>query len=219
MPGVGCLSEFAQWSCTWLTRNKSVGVGGHALHGGFGVSSRTKGLALDAMVGAKVVLANSSVVDCSDTVNPDMFWGLRGAGSSMGVVVEFRFQTFPVPPQVVFYSIAINWKQDKAVDGVKAFLDFAENDMPSELNMRLFITKDFSSFEGLYWGDKAGLQKAVAPLLNKTGTRLAFAQNGTWLDQMAHFGNGLSLNQTYPYNMVRMTLELVRTLANRAVSL
>ncbi len=117
-------------------------------------------------------------------------------------MAEFRFQTFPVPPEVVFYSIPINWKADKAVDGLKAFQDFAESGMPPELNMRLFITKDFSNFEGLYWGDKAGLREAIAPLLNKTGTKLGFAQNGTWVDQMEHFGNGLALNQTYPYTMV-----------------
>jgi FAD/FMN-containing dehydrogenase len=63
-----------------------VGVGGHALHGGYGVSSHTKGLALDWMVGATIVLANSSVVNVSATENPDLFWAIRGAGSSMGIV-------------------------------------------------------------------------------------------------------------------------------------
>jgi len=179
-----------------------VGVGGHTLHGGFGVSSRTKGLALDAMVGATVVLANSSVVECSDKENPELFWALRGAGSSMGVVAEFKFQTFVVPDEVTWYSIAINWKKDKAVAGLKAFQEFAEKGMPGQLNLRLFLTKDFANFEGLYWGNKTGLQAAVAPLLNKTSTKLTFSQTGTWLQQASHFGNGMALNQTYPYNMV-----------------
>lgn len=179
-----------------------VGVGGHALHGGFGVNSHSQGLALDFIVGAKVVLANATVVDCSETQNPDLFWALRGAGASYGVVAEFKFRTFVVPEVVTFYSAAINWKQEKAADGLKAFQEFAESGMPSELNLRMFITKDFASFEGLYWGNKSGLQAALAPLLNKTSAKLVLAQQGTWLDQSEHFGNGMDLNQTYPYNMV-----------------
>ncbi|KJR87662.1 chitooligosaccharide oxidase [Sporothrix schenckii 1099-18] len=178
-----------------------VGIGGHALHGGFGVSSHTQALALDFVVGIKVVLSNSTVVDCSETENPDLFWAMRGAGASYGVVAEFKFRTFVVPEVVTFYSAAINWKQEKAVDGLKAFQAFAESGMPSELNLRMFITKDFANFEGLYWGNKTGLQAALAPLLNQTGAKLVLAQQGTWLDQLEHFGNGMDLNQTHPYNM------------------
>jgi FAD/FMN-containing dehydrogenase len=183
-----------------------VGVSGHALHGGFGVSSHTQGLALDFIVGAKVVLSNSTVVNCSETENPDLFWALRGAGASYGVVTEFKFRTFVVPEVVTFYSAAINWKQEKAVDGLKAFQEFAESDMPDELNLRMFITKDFANFEGLYWGNKTSLQAAIAPLLNKTGAKLVLAQQGTWLEQAEHFGNGMDLNQTYPYNMASSLL-------------
>ncbi|OAA65657.1 FAD-binding, type 2 [Niveomyces insectorum RCEF 264] len=178
-----------------------VGVAGHSLHGGFGVSSHTKGLAVDFIRGATVVLANATVVNCSATENPELFWALRGAGSSFGVVAQFTFSTFVVPDVVTFYSAAINWKRDKAAAGLKAFQDFAANNMPPELNLRMFITKDFANFEGLYWGNKTALKTVLAPLLNKTSARLVLSQQGTWLDQAAHFGNGMDLNQTYPYNM------------------
>ncbi|KAK1773163.1 hypothetical protein QBC45DRAFT_102386 [Copromyces sp. CBS 386.78] len=59
-----------------------VGVGGHSLHGGFGFSSHTYGLAVDWIAAATVVLANSTVVTASPTENPDLFWALRGAGSN-----------------------------------------------------------------------------------------------------------------------------------------
>jgi len=157
---------------------------------------------MDFITGAKVVLANSSVIDVSETEHPDIFWAVRGAGSSMGVAAEFTFKTFEVPSNLTIYSIPINWKVDKAVANLKAFQDFAENMMPPELNMRLFIANSFANFEGLYWGDKEGLKAAVAPLLNRTGTKLAFSQTGDWLAQLAHFGNGLALNQTHPYTMV-----------------
>ena len=172
------------------------------MHGGFGVSSHTQGLALDFLVSAKIVLADATVVDVSATQNADLFWAVRGAGGSFGVVVELVFRTFAVPEVVTFFSAAINWRlQDRAVDGVAAFQDFAADSMPRELNLRMFITKDFANFEGLYWGNRTRLQAALAPLLNKTGARLVLAEQGTWLDQAAHFGNGIELNQTHPYSM------------------
>jgi FAD/FMN-containing dehydrogenase len=42
------------------------------------------------MTGATVVLANSTVVNCSLTENADLFWALRGAGSSFGIVTSFQ---------------------------------------------------------------------------------------------------------------------------------
>ena len=181
----------------------SVGVGGHSLHGGYGVSSHTKGLALDWMVEATVVLANSTVVTCSETVNPELFWAIRGAGSSMGVVASFKFKTFQVPDQVTFFAAPIRWTtQEKAVAGLKAIQDYVSDVMPNELNMRLFVQRSFTNLEGMFYGDKAGLQATLEPLLNKTGATLALAQTGSWTDQLSHFGNGIALNQTHPYDMV-----------------
>ncbi|OIW29381.1 FAD-binding domain-containing protein [Coniochaeta ligniaria NRRL 30616] len=178
-----------------------VGVGGHALHGGYGVSSHTKGLAVDWMVGATVVLANSTVVNASATENPDLFWAIRGAGSSMGIVSSFQFKTFVVPDTVTFFVASAPWgAQGKALNGLRAVQEFALNTMPAELNMRVFITGKFVNFEGLFYGDKAGLKSALQPLLNKTSATLQLSQEGTWLDQLTHFGNGLALDQGHPYN-------------------
>ncbi|KAK3326201.1 hypothetical protein B0H66DRAFT_471750 [Apodospora peruviana] len=178
-----------------------VGVGGHALHGGYGVSSHTKGLALDWMVGATVVLANSTMVNCSETENADLFWAIRGAGGSMGIVTEFRFKTFLVPETVTFFVAPVQWRTEaQALTGLQAVQDFVLDDMPAELNMRLFIASRFTNLEGLFYGDKAGLQAALAPLIKKTNATLALATQGGWLDQVKHFGNGVNVDQTHPYN-------------------
>ncbi|KAK3370034.1 hypothetical protein B0H63DRAFT_402711 [Podospora didyma] len=177
-----------------------VGVGGHALHGGFGMSSHTKGLALDWMVGATVVLANSTVVNCSATENPDLFWAVRGAGSSMGVVSEFRFNTFVVPEKVTYFVAAVQWPtEERALVGVQAVQEYAET-MPVELNMRLFIQSRFVNLEGMWYGDKASLTAALAPLVKKTNATVQLSQEGGWLDQLKHFGNGVNLDQGHPYN-------------------
>ncbi|KAK4119213.1 Glucooligosaccharide oxidase [Parathielavia appendiculata] len=165
-----------------------VGVGGHVLHGGYGLSAHTHGLALDWMVGATVVLANSTIVNCSETENAELFWALRGAGGSMGIVTEFRFKTFEVPEKATYFAAPVQWPTEaRALLGLTAVQEFAKT-MPAELNMRLFIARRFVNLEGLYYGDKEGLQSVLAPLMKKTNATLALARTGGWLDQVKHFG-------------------------------
>ncbi|GAB1314796.1 hypothetical protein MFIFM68171_05006 [Madurella fahalii] len=177
-----------------------VGVGGHVLHGGYGISSHTKGLALDWVVGATVVLANSTIVNCSATENADLFWAMRGAGGSMGIVTEFRFDTFEVPEQVTYFIAPVRWSTEaRALVGMRAVQEFAQT-MPAELNMRLFIASRFVNLEGLYYGDKEGLKVALAPLIEKTNATMAMMETGDWLAQLKHFGGGMDLDQGHPYD-------------------
>ena len=172
------------------------------LHGGYGISSHTKGLALDFVIGATVVLANSTILNCSATENADLFWALRGAGGSMGIVTEFLFNTFEVPEEVTYFVAPVQWPTEaRALVGVQAVQEFAQT-MPAELNMRLFIASRFVNLEGLYYGDKEGLQAALAPLIKKTNATLALAQTGGWLDQVKHFGGSSNLDQGHGHQEV-----------------
>ena len=51
-----------------------------------------------------VVLANGTVVETSATENPDILWALKGAGSSFGIVVVFKFKTFAAPSTVTVFQ-------------------------------------------------------------------------------------------------------------------
>lgn len=113
-----------------------VGISGHILHGGYGWASHNKGLALDWMLGANVVLANGTEVHCSKTDNPDLFWALRGAGSNFGIVTSYELSTFPAPSTSTPFKIPLGWQtEDQKTKGVKALVDFARS-APAELNMR-----------------------------------------------------------------------------------
>ncbi|KAK1962095.1 FAD binding domain-containing protein [Colletotrichum sublineola] len=178
-----------------------VGVGGHVLHGGYGMSAHTKGLALDWLVGAKVVLANSTVINVSETEHPDVFWALKGAGSSFGVVSEFYFKTFDAPKQATNFAVALQWDAEKAIDGLKKLQTWAETTMPNELNMRLAISSFSTNLEGMFYGNKTGLQAALDPLLAAIGGRLTTSQTTDWLGHLQHFGNGMALDQKDNYKL------------------
>ncbi|KAG4439720.1 hypothetical protein IFR05_004798 [Cadophora sp. M221] len=81
-----------------------VGIAGHALHGGYGYASRNWGITLDTIVGLDVVLANGTQVHTTATSYPDLFYAMRGAGESFGIVTCFYLQTQPAPSSVLFFS-------------------------------------------------------------------------------------------------------------------
>jgi FAD/FMN-containing dehydrogenase len=73
-----------------------TGIPGLTLGGGFGWLVRKHGLALDNLLSVDIVTADGQLRTASPVEHPDLFWGVRGAGSNFGVVVSFEFQVHPV---------------------------------------------------------------------------------------------------------------------------
>jgi FAD binding domain/Berberine and berberine like len=99
----------------------TTGVGGLTLGGGIGHLSRSLGLTIDNMLGATVVLADGSVVQCDSERDGDLFWALRGGGGNFGVVTQFTFRTHPLTTVLagpVFYDI------DETEDVLRWYRDF-----------------------------------------------------------------------------------------------
>jgi FAD/FMN-containing dehydrogenase len=73
----------------------TVGLAGLVQGGGFGVFDRAHGLTCDAVTELDVVTAAGRSVQASATVNPDLFWALRGGGGGdFGIVTGLRLDTF-----------------------------------------------------------------------------------------------------------------------------
>jgi FAD/FMN-containing dehydrogenase len=183
----------------------SVGVGGLTLHGGYGFSSRAHGLTLDALVEAEVVLANSSVVVASETQNPDLFWALRGAGGSFGIVTKFKFQTFEAPASnVVFTYAPVNTTRESIKSLITQLQEFSIHDQPAELNVRASLEPRSSvSVTGVYHGHKSDFDALMQPLAQRLGLVLRSNQTLGWIKSLEHHAPGSLVPSRVPTdNMV-----------------
>jgi FAD/FMN-containing dehydrogenase len=104
------------YSLTAVGSFPCVGVHGVMLGGGMGRLMGRYGLISDALLHAKVVLWNGTVLEASEHVNSDLFWGLRGAGHNLGVVIESTYKTWPDEGGLHYNADMIF--TDDSIDGV-----------------------------------------------------------------------------------------------------
>ena len=129
----------------------TTGVGGLTLGGGVGHLTRTLGLTIDNLLGATVVLADGSVVQCDADREPDLFWAIRGGGGNFGVVTSFSFRCHAISNVMagpVLYDLddtaeVLRWYRDfipnasNDLGGFFAFLTVPPGPpFPEELHMR-----------------------------------------------------------------------------------
>jgi FAD/FMN-containing dehydrogenase len=101
----------------------SVGIGGHALGGGFGLASRAWGLASDNVLAAQVVTADARVRSIDASHDADLYWACRGGGGgNFGIATRFVFRTHRVAGGSYFVA-SYPWAQVEEV--VAGFLAWA----------------------------------------------------------------------------------------------
>ena len=78
-----------------------TGIAGLTLGGGIGWLMRKYGATVDNLLSVDLVTADGEVVTASASVNPDLFWGVRGGGGNFGIVTSFEYRMHAVGPTVV----------------------------------------------------------------------------------------------------------------------
>jgi FAD/FMN-containing dehydrogenase len=72
-----------------------TGVAGLTLGGGVGRLQRRFGLTIDNLRAVELVTADGDLVRASADEEPDLFWGLRGAGANFGVATSLELELHP----------------------------------------------------------------------------------------------------------------------------
>ncbi|CAH0475483.1 unnamed protein product [Peronospora belbahrii] len=157
---------------------------------GFGTLSRAYGTALDNLVFARVAIANGSIVDASLRQNSDLFWAVRGAASSMGVVLDFKTKTYSFPSvSVTNYTIAFRKDAKPTIqDNVDALIGTQNwalsNDNNDFLSIRLSL-KIKSLMEGFFYGSSIDAKKVLGSLMKRLPTSMVLTttENSFWASE------------------------------------
>ncbi|KAL6884855.1 Glucooligosaccharide oxidase [Trichoderma longibrachiatum] len=171
-----------------------VGVGGHATVGGLGPMSRMWGAALDHVLEVEVVTANGTVVRANDEQHQDLFWAIRGAGASFGIVTEFVLKTHPEPGSVVEYTYSFSFGEQK--DMAPVFQQWQELVYDPNLDRRfstMFITEPLGALiTGTFYGTKEEFDETGIPEKIPGGgvVKLALVD---WLGSLAHIAETTGL--------------------------
>jgi len=156
-------------------RVTTTGVGGFTLGGGYGWLSPMFGLTCDNMVGADVVTADGRLVHVSEDENPELLWGLRGAGANFGVVTAYELRLHEVGP-VLLAGLLVVPNQDTAdiIRGYRDYVEQAPEGLVTALATMLAPPEDFVPPElvgkpvlgiaAAYIGDPDEGQEAFGPL-------------------------------------------------------
>lgn len=123
-----------------------VGSTGAMLGGGHGRLQGKHGLTSDALRSVRMVLWNGTMIEASETVNSDLFWGLRGAGHNFGVVVESTYETFPQENDGMHYTADMVFTDD-SVEGVIEVINSLIPNQDRALAMDLIFFADTTTLE------------------------------------------------------------------------
>ncbi len=152
----------------------TTGVAGLTLGGGIGWLQRKYGLACDNLISADVITASGELVHASETVRPELLWGLRGGGGNFGIVASFEFSLHPVET-VLGGLMMFSW--ERARDVLATFGEWSKT-LPDDGSMLAavmtappepfvpaeLVGKPVIGVVGCWCGDIHDGQQALAPI-------------------------------------------------------
>ncbi|KAM0540523.1 hypothetical protein ACHAPJ_013590 [Fusarium lateritium] len=89
--------------------------------------------------------------------NSDLYWAIRGAGASFGIITSFKFQTRPEPENVVNFSYTISSTNPANLSAAfKAYHHITSNrNLDRRLSSAAIISKDTLLIRGAFFGPKS----------------------------------------------------------------
>jgi len=198
-----------------------TGVGGLTLGGGMGRLQRKHGLTIDSLLAVDVVTADGRHVRASADENPELFWGMRGAGANFGIVTGFEFRLHPFDGQLSHG--VLNYPLERAAEVAACYRSLVE-DGPDDLWTSFGIER--TAAEGvvayvsvLHIGSEAEAERDLAPLrelgepLHGGVERKEYLAVQTMLDAPMAWGQRFSMKSCFlgamPDELVRSWVEQI----------
>jgi FAD/FMN-containing dehydrogenase len=167
----------------------SVGIGGHALGGGFGLAARAWGLACDNILAAQIVTADGSILNVDATHHPDLYWACRGGGGgNFGIVTRFVFRTHRVTTGSHFVATYPWGQMEEALAGFLAWGPSTSDALGSLCQIAAGASPTIEVF-GQYLGPPNELQGLLASL--KPAASKVTVAPASWLDLVARWAGCL----------------------------
>lgn len=143
-----------------------------------------------------MVLADGRIVTASEKENPDLFWAIRGAGASFGIITSFRLRTEPAPGHTIEYRYSFttgSWADMATV--FKSWQKFiAEEDLSENFASEAVINPLGLVISGTFFGSQADFDKLSLrpnfPLKHTGKSTLVFDD---WLASLTHWAEEVAL--------------------------
>ena len=100
-----------------------TGVAGLTLGGGVGRLQRHFGLTIDNLTAVELVTADGRLVRATADEEPELFWGLRGAGWNFGIATAFEFGLQPFGPDL--HRGVLTYRTSRLLEAWGTFNEFA----------------------------------------------------------------------------------------------
>ena len=139
-----------------------VGATGVTLGGGLGWLSGLHGASCDNLISAKLVTADTRIINIDSKENPDLLWALRGAGANFGVTTAFEMQLHPIGP-ITGGDIHYRARDARGVlRGFREIMDTAPDAFQATLNLTTSERGLFISF--CHAGSEQGAEETLQAL-------------------------------------------------------
>ncbi|MGH7119242.1 MAG: FAD-binding oxidoreductase [Acetobacteraceae bacterium] len=152
----------------------TVGVAGLVQGGGFGSFSKNFGTGAGDLLEAEIVTADGAVRIANACTNPDLFWAIKGAGSSFGVITRLTFSAHDLPDFFGGASLTIKAASDDAFRRLIArFIAFYAASLfnPHWGEQAAFLPDDQLAIAMVFQGLKQGdAERVWRPLLDWVST-------------------------------------------------
>ncbi|CAG8553813.1 9991_t:CDS:2, partial [Scutellospora calospora] len=144
----------------------SVGIGGHALGGGFGLYSRKFSVASDNILSIDMIKADGLLITANANKNEDLFFALRGAGgNNYGIVTSFTFQLHPTPPNVT--SLSFQYE----VSNIQKLLDTINKfglNLPDDVTLSIVFSPESLELNGVYLGSQKNAKEVMKNFISSS---------------------------------------------------